>query len=332
MCPIVEAVPRSLDEHGHLKVGVEHFSDEYGWGVENTPMDEMRVVTPVRLAGSTFVGNTIDSNFWTTTSANGGTWLQSACQITLSTKTTSANGSIAIQSVANARYTGGSCNRYRAQIRLGDTGATNNARRWGMFNSTDGAYFKLNGTTLYACTRKNNIETAVASTSWNGNRTVPTLTDVQAYEIYITNAKVYFSIAGILRHTASFSTTTWTNTTNLPVRADNTNSSGLSTNHTIDIRVATIYRLGQELTSPRYKYIGSNSTNVLKQNSGRLHAVVNTNNAGTITVYDNTAGSGTQIAVIDATKVLGTITFNVSFFVGLTVVTASGALCTVIYE
>ena len=51
-----------------------------------------------------------------------------------------------------------------------------------------------------------------------------------------------------------------------------------------------------------------------------------------VTVYDNTAASGTQIAVIDTAKALGTLEFDCPFNTGLTVVSASGAKVTVVYE
>jgi hypothetical protein len=331
LCPIVESVPRSLNMYGNLKVGIENFSDHYGFSVENTPMDEMRVVEPFRLAGSTFIGNTIDSNFWTVTNTSGGTTTQSGCQSTLSTNT-SANGATVLQSVVRARYTGGSSNRFRGQIRLGDVGETNNVRRWGMFDGTDGAYFKLNGTVLSVNTMKGGIETSVVSTNWNGDIIIPTITNVNTYEIYITNAKVYYSINGNLVHTSSFLTTTWTNTTNLNVRIDNINSGDLSTNHNIEVRVATIYRLGKETTAPRYYYTSANDTYVLKYSAGILHKIDVLDNAGTIYVYDNTAGSGKIISIIDSSKVVGTLFFDVEFSNGLTIVTALGAKITVIYE
>jgi len=59
---------------------------------------------------------------------------------------------------------------------------------------------------------------------------------------------------------------------------------------------------------------------------------VNLDNAGTVTVYDNTAASGKQIAVIDTAKALGDLSFNAPFSNGLTVVTAGGAKITVVYE
>jgi hypothetical protein len=59
---------------------------------------------------------------------------------------------------------------------------------------------------------------------------------------------------------------------------------------------------------------------------------VNVDNAGSVTVYDNTAASGTVLATIDTGKALGTLDFDVAFGTGLTVVTASGAKVVVVYE
>ena len=81
--------------------------DQYGFAAENTPMDEVRAVTPIRLSGATFNGTTIDPNFWTSTLANNGTAAQANNQIVLGASTTN-NGSSILQTVARARYTGGS--------------------------------------------------------------------------------------------------------------------------------------------------------------------------------------------------------------------------------
>jgi hypothetical protein len=54
--------------------------------------------------------------------------------------------------------------------------------------------------------------------------------------------------------------------------------------------------------------------------------------SGNVTVYDNTAASGTVIATITAGNAPTTLTFNVPFNIGLTVVTGIGANATVIYE
>lgn len=71
-----------------------------------------------------------------------------------------------------------------------------------------------------------------------------------------------------------------------------------------------------------YGHISANGTNVIKSGPGVLHAIVY-NTAGataTATVYDNTAGSGTVIAVLGTTA--GTFAYDVGFKTGLTIVTA----------
>ncbi len=79
------------------------------------------------------------------------------------------------------------------------------------------------------------------------------------------------------------------------------------------------------------------ATTTVKSGRGILVAIViNTKGASsnTLTVYDNTAGSGTKIATIDTVNVTGTIRFEVGFSTGLTLVSAAGtgADYTVIYQ
>ena len=130
LCPIVEALPRSLDADGHLMVSVEHASDSYGFGVENTPQGDARSISPVRLAGVSFEGPTLDPNFWSTIPIAGGTVTQRNGRVDLLTNT-SANGSIVLLSQRKGRYVIGSANQCRIQGRVGDTGTANNLRQWG---------------------------------------------------------------------------------------------------------------------------------------------------------------------------------------------------------
>lgn len=302
-------------------------------------MDEMRTVEPVRLVGTTFIGTTLDTNFWTATiAASGGTIATADLTtmpgaLTLSSKT-DATGSVIVQSVRKARYTSGSANRYWAQVQFGDTGLADNTKRWGMFDGTNGAYFKLAGTTLSVCTMKAGAETAVASASWNGSTTTPTLTVANIYEIYITNGKVYFVIGGVLVHTVVASSTTWTATTNLPVRMDNINSDN-TTDTVMYVRVASIYRLGKLETMPQYFHGTTAATTVLKYGAGTLHRITLNNPTGTlITIYDNTAGSGTVLAVIVTPAQANPVTldYNIPFSTGLAVVSTGTWDFTLAYE
>ncbi len=77
-------------------------------------------------------------------------------------------------------------------------------------------------------------------------------------------------------------------------------------------------------------YIATATTTTVKSGTGRLHSItVGETAAGAITVYDNTAGSGTIIAVLKASIVEATYTFDVKFTTGLTIVTAGASKITV---
>lgn len=79
-------------------------------------------------------------------------------------------------------------------------------------------------------------------------------------------------------------------------------------------------------------YISTATTTTLKSGAGMLHSIVVTETAaGTITVYDNTAGSGTVKAVLKASIAEGTYVFDIAFSTGLTIVTAGASKLTVSY-
>jgi len=83
-----------------------------------------------------------------------------------------------------------------------------------------------------------------------------------------------------------------------------------------------------------YTNITTATTTTVKTGRGVLVSIVlNAVNAGIITVYDNTAGSGTKIATIAAGALEGT-TFGYlcQFTTGLTIVTASADNITVVYS
>lgn len=82
-----------------------------------------------------------------------------------------------------------------------------------------------------------------------------------------------------------------------------------------------------------YRNIATGATTVVKTGIGVLKSItVNTTAAGAITVYDNTAGSGTKIATLKASIVEGTYTFDVAFKTGLTIVTAAASDITVSFR
>lgn len=91
---------------------------------------------------------------------------------------------------------------------------------------------------------------------------------------------------------------------------------------------------GEDLTNDVLKvnqvfsntYISSATTTVVKTGAGLLHTIViGETAAGATTIYDNTAASGTIIAVLKASIAEQTFTFDAAFAIGLTVVTAGAS-------
>lgn len=73
-----------------------------------------------------------------------------------------------------------------------------------------------------------------------------------------------------------------------------------------------------------YSHISTAATTTVKSGAGNLHSIsVNTKGtvASTITVFDNTAGSGAVIGVIDSLNLSGAFVLDVAFGTGLTIVT-----------
>lgn len=82
--------------------------------------------------------------------------------------------------------------------------------------------------------------------------------------------------------------------------------------------------LAVEESGRTFSHISTSTTTTVKSGAGFLHAII-VNSLGTVasttTVYDNTAGSGTVIAVINTLALSGTLTYDVAFSTGLTLVT-----------
>ncbi|MFA5871075.1 MAG: hypothetical protein WC842_04325 [Candidatus Paceibacterota bacterium] len=324
-------------------------TDSYGFSVENTPMGEMRMVTPVRLSGSSFSGSTIDSNFWTsaaTGGAGGSAIAQSGSEITLTSGTANAD-SVTLFSVRNSRYVGGSSMRFRALCQFA-SGTENNKRRIGIgFGSTampavtDGAWFQLSGTTFSVVTCKGGAinEQVISSGSFNGvlGTTYTPPTTVITLEIYWTNSKVWFVIGDDILHTVSASTETWGNTMSYHIFASSLNSD-TAISKTLKIRTATISRMGNLETLPMTKNItGVNTSQIFKYSAGTLHRIIvgTPVNGKTITIYDNVTGTTNPIGIITlpAQSVPIILEYRSPFFNGLNVVpNDTGLNLTVVYE
>jgi hypothetical protein len=334
--PLVTVTPRSLDNNGHFQVGVKSVEDDSGFLQHFTPYGDVLMSPIYRLVGRAFANTTLDTNFWTAVTGTGGTVSEGSGILEIATGTT-ANNSVSIQSTQTARFVSGQANRATFNMHLADTGVANNTRRWGMFTSGgDGMFFQLSGTTFSLVTRKGGVDVAVNNGSFNGKFGSNYIVDTahHRFNILYNATSAYFFVDNNLIHTTSTRTTPLWNTIHLPIRIENFNTGGSTTNVAFDVHSAYVARLGMPQTQPVGRNIAGASTSNLKVGPGTLHGVVINANAGTsITLYDNTAGSGTIIATITPNQIVTLDYKGIAFSVGLTAVTVgAGVNCTVLYE
>ena len=337
LCPIVEAVPRSLDENGNFRIATP--MDEYGFESENTPMGEVRMVEPFRLVGATFEGAVIDSNFWTSASNGTGASITQGGGQLLITSGTSASAVVTAYSTRRARYVGGAGMRYRAVVQA-DAGTENNVRRWGigwgssaMPTVTDGAWFQLNGASFQAQVMKGGSASTITTFNGHLGTSYDPGTSVNTYEIYWTNSKVWFS-AGDLLHTFKADTETWSSTMNFHAFMDSTNSAAASSVRLMT-RVATIYRLGKIETAPIWAHLTAGTGTVLKRGPGRLHHIVfNTfSNGATVVLYDAVTATNVIASTAPVNNIYpGNVLYNLDFYNGLTVTITGTVDLTIVYE
>lgn len=332
LVPISEPLPESLDVYGRLKTTSGIIDVETQSAAQVEPLGSLKTITPVRLVGTPFNNGTKDPNFWVETVAGSGSVVQDG-QITLSTGTTLLS-SARYETINKARKVTGTTNQFRMVGRLTTAPIANNVRRAGAYNDSNGFFFQVNGTTFGVGSRKNGVDTIVNTGSFNGNYgTDLTIgTSLGRFVIDYTSVAARFFIDGVLLHTITSPLVSIVNSLDFPVRMENYNLGANTTDSSFQLRFATIVRLGDLITNPIYRAISTNATFALKYGSGVLQRVINTDNAGVITIYDNTSATGKQIAVIDAAKTLGTLEFNAPFSDGLTIVSSGNAKFTVIYE
>jgi hypothetical protein len=88
----------------------------------------------------------------------------------------------------------------------------------------------------------------------------------------------------------------------------------------------------ESITVGQYNYISSGTTTVVKSGPGTfIGLIIGNTTSGTITVYDNTAGSGNTIIKFNASTTPFSFPVGAKFTTGLTVVTTASDQVTIIY-
>ena len=334
--PFLSPLPRSLDEDGHLKVSIySGLSDDSGFRSNNTPHGELLAVTTYRLIGSTFQLAALDSNFWTPSIGTGGTTPVADGELTLNTGTT-ANNAVSVVSTDSARYIGGTSNRMHSLIRLPDGNtATNNTRRWGIYDANHGAFFQVVNGVFSVGTRLNGTDTLVSNGSFNGveGLTITLGALLLECDIVYSVDEVWFYLGERVLHSSVFHTANWTASYTLPLTLENTNTGGSTIDVALICRHSCVSRQGNPATQPRGVFQqGTTAGITMKTGAGNLDAVAISGvvNNSVVTLYDNTAASGKVIWTSGAMS-NNTFPFDVpmgkiTFSIGLTLV-ISGAAC-----
>lgn len=271
---------------------------------------------------------TLDTTaFWTSAVTGTGATTQTAGVGTLSTGVT-ANSTVAITSTPIARLLPNTTNEYATFLQTGNTGVTNNIRRWGAFDANNGYFFALNGTTLQFVTRKATVDTPVTISTFTLD------TNFHHYQILYNGMGAVALIDGVsVSNLSPIAASAPTANDNLPIRFDNNNSGGLNTNQTLVARYAMLSGFGVAARRSRFISLAAAATTVVKRGPGTLRKVMVNNLAlaSTVTLTDNTAAGGTAIAIISSATI-GSFIYDLDFNVGLTCVIAGTPNITVIFD
>lgn len=285
------------------------------------PFRNLVVAEKTRLIG----GNSevpLDTRRWIT-SVFSGTILSSSGLFTLNTNG-NVNASASIETTKKARFLSGMTNIYLAGIRLGDTGVVNNIRRFGAYDSNNGAFFELSGTTINCVSRFTGSDTRFSIL--NGSSSFTKDTNFHVYEIIYAAGSAHFYQDRRLIHSITTPNSSIFNSMHVKAKAENFNSNGSSANTSLFVRGQSICRFGKEDSRPLYYHTSISESIVLKQGPGTLYRVivgVKGNGGSTMTLYDNTSATGSIIGVIDLVNTLGEVNFNLDFDNGLAITTSS---------
>jgi hypothetical protein len=247
--------------------------DLYGTQNYIAPNGEAVSLPLYKLVGDSFTGDTLDTNMWTPTLSASAVAAISNGQLSISTGAL-ASGSAVVQSTHIGRFSGLAPNKAKLTLQVPDGGTINNVRRWGAFSITDGAFFELNEYTLCIVTRRASVDTRVCSGAFNGvfGSSFRQNGTLHAYEIIMQPRQIVFVADNKVIHRPTAANDPWTNTLHLPIRFENVNAAGSTTNVSMLVRLGTIARFGIPQTQvDGYYQAGLTTGVILKYGPGNLH-------------------------------------------------------------
>lgn len=295
--PIINPLPRTLDNYGHLQTSVRLTQDLSGNKIYYSPHGEQLSVPTVNQIGQIFSDTQLDTTRWTASVGTGGSATESNGYLTIATGTT-ANNTVSVQSNDVAQLIGGQVCKFSTSVLIPDTGIANNTRRGGAYNSTDGAFYELNGTTFRVVHRKGGVDTQIDNGSFNGQLgpTIQLDTNMHSWQIVYHAEGVQWYLDSILLHEYD-ATAIWYNNVHLPITFENNNSGGSTTNVTLNVAHASTLRLGDPNPQPYGTFLQNAQTTILRSGPGSLMSILCSaiaNNAQ-VQLYDGLSAAGTLI-------------------------------------
>lgn len=321
--------------------------DIHGRPGEFSQIRDLTMAEPYRVVGVIFNGTTIDTNFWTSAVNGAGAANTQATNLLTTASGTANSGYAQVTSVRRGRFIFAHPMVFRMAGRVTVASVALNTRRWGVgapsagAAPTDGFWFEQSAAGVLSVVCSNGgTPTSVASGSFNGQVTSYTLdTNVHAFEIHYFVMQAQFFIDNVLIHTFTPTTANLSGDLTLPIFWSSTNTASGTTSGVFECWASIIRRLGRNTTQPITGRQVGTGTLVLKRGPGSVHTInINTvSNNAVVTLYDNTAASGTVLwasgAMTALTQPFDVNLQDVQFTTGLTLdVTAANATAVVVYE
>ena len=342
-------LPAKVSDAGELSITgriIAALVDVFGFQGQFSPMRDQKVAEPFRVVGTSFEAS-LDTKFWTaaTNGAGAASGVANA-KATLSSGTAN-DGYGHMSSVRKARFQFAHPLQFRGAYRVTDITVAENDRRWGAYTVStvtpqNGVYFSLDEDGVLSINYVSAASvTSVASGSFNGDVSTYTMdTNVHAYEVIYFTMGIWYYIDDVLIHKVTPTTAPVSETLTVPINMTSVNSGSGTTSGTLECWNATIIKIGRDVTKPTSDYQdGTVAAKVLKIGAGELHsmAISDVSNTAVITLWDNTAASGTIIwssgGMGAQTKPFDVDLHGLGFFTGLTLTIATAAAkTTVIYE
>jgi hypothetical protein len=299
--PMIEAIPRSLDINGNLRTSIIGIADKDGFPVVSNVAHTLAVNQPYKVVGVPFAAS-VDTNFWTVANSGTGSAAGVANSIATLTSGTAASAYGKLTSVRSGRYIHSHPLAFAANVRLTAVTVANTLRAWGAVTLStvapqNGCYFSVNasGQLQINTVHATSIQT-VTSGSFNGVVSQFVLdTNVHLYEIQYSVTGAYFFVDNLLVHSVTPTTGVLYQIPIFPINAWAT-STAASTSASLEVWDASILREGRDSTAPISFFQSGTTAGInLKIGAGALRSIVisNITNNAAITLYDNTASSGT---------------------------------------